>query len=132
MKLHPNTEFSRSLGFQNRRFLNENRIWWNMKEIHGRCHRQFSDEQGAEIACTIISDSVAVGKLLAFHTFRPLTAQFLSDHGRDWVTFKLSLQFILHFKRRARFSSKLLNLPQLDLSCFGWALNCHLHDLTIV
>jgi hypothetical protein len=64
MKLHPNTKFSRSVGFQNRRSLNANKIWWNMKEIHGRCHREFSDEQEAEIACTIISDSVAVGKLL--------------------------------------------------------------------
>jgi hypothetical protein len=77
-----------------------------MKEIHDRCHREFSDENEAEITRTIISDYVAVGKLFTCETFRALISQFLTDHGRDPTRFKCSSKFIFDFKQRNGFSSR--------------------------
>jgi hypothetical protein len=78
----------------------DNRRWrpWNTQENYGRCNRQFTDQEEAEITNKIISEYIAAGNLFTCETFRALVTQYWEDLGRDPTIFKCSSQFICKFK----------------------------------
>jgi hypothetical protein len=75
------------------------------KEVHGKHHRAFSDEEELEPAEMIVGQCIIPGRQFIGATFQELALAAYASTGRDPDVFKCLQQSVSDFKRRHDFSS---------------------------